>query len=112
MKVVIANHLASNIVDDVFGAPKQHSSLEVLVGIYAYAVQIYADFFGYTNIAIGLALLLGFRFPQNFDAAVRGVVDPGFLAPLAHHALALAARLRLHPARREPRRRRSSPTGT
>jgi D-alanyl-lipoteichoic acid acyltransferase DltB (MBOAT superfamily) len=68
MKVVIANHLAANIVDDVFGAPGQHSSLEVLVAIYAYAVQIYADFFGYTNMAIGIALLLGFRFPQNFDA--------------------------------------------
>jgi D-alanyl-lipoteichoic acid acyltransferase DltB (MBOAT superfamily) len=68
MKVVIANYLAANIVDDVFGAPNQHSSLEVLVGVYAYAVQIYADFFGYTNMAIGLALLLGFRFPQNFDA--------------------------------------------
>ena len=68
MKVVIANHLAANIVDDVFGAPSQHSSLEVLVGIYAYAVQIYADFFGYTNMAIGIALLLGFTFPQNFDA--------------------------------------------
>ena len=68
MKVVIANHLAANIVDQVFGAPNQHSSLEVLVGIYAYSVQIYADFFGYTNIAIGIALLLGFTFPQNFDA--------------------------------------------
>jgi alginate O-acetyltransferase complex protein AlgI len=68
MKVVIANYLAANIVDEVFGAPDQHSSLEVLVGIYAYSVQIYADFFGYTNMAIGIALLLGFRFPQNFDA--------------------------------------------
>jgi len=68
MKVVVANFLAANIVDEVFGAPNQHSSLEVLVGIYAYAVQIYADFFGYTNMAIGLALLLGFTFPQNFDA--------------------------------------------
>ena len=68
MKVVIANYLAANIVDEVFGAPNQHSSPEVLVGVYAYAVQIYADFFGYTNIAIGIALLLGFRFPQNFDA--------------------------------------------
>lgn len=73
MKVVIANHLAANIVDDVFGAPNQHSSLEVLVGIYAYAVQIYADFFGYTSIAIGLALLLGFRFPQNFDSPYAAV---------------------------------------
>jgi len=68
MKVVVANYLATHIVDEVFGAPDQHSSLEVLVGIYAYAVQIYADFFGYTNMAIGLALLLGFRFPQNFDS--------------------------------------------
>jgi len=73
MKVVIANYLAGSIVDQVFGAPNQHSSLEVLVGIYAYAVQIYADFFGYTNIAIGLALILGFRFPQNFDSPYSAV---------------------------------------
>jgi alginate O-acetyltransferase complex protein AlgI len=39
----------------------------VLVAVYAYAIQIYADFSGYTDMAIGLALLLGFRFPQNFD---------------------------------------------
>jgi alginate O-acetyltransferase complex protein AlgI len=67
MKVVIANELASAIVDEVFGAPEQYSSLEVLVAIYGYAVQIFADFFGYTSIAIGLALLLGYQFPQNFD---------------------------------------------
>jgi D-alanyl-lipoteichoic acid acyltransferase DltB (MBOAT superfamily) len=73
MKVVIANYLAGGIVDDVFGAPDQHSSLEVLVAVYAYAVQIYADFFGYTNIAIGIALLLGFQFPQNFDSPYAAV---------------------------------------
>jgi alginate O-acetyltransferase complex protein AlgI len=67
MKIVIANELASALVDDVFGAPDQYSSLEVLVAIYGYAVQIFADFLGYTNIAIGLALLLGFTFPQNFN---------------------------------------------
>ncbi|MFN8223177.1 MAG: MBOAT family protein [Gaiellales bacterium] len=67
-KVVIANTLAAGIVDDVFGAPGQHSSLEILIAVYAYAVQIYADFSGYTDIAIGVALLLGFSFPQNFDA--------------------------------------------
>jgi D-alanyl-lipoteichoic acid acyltransferase DltB (MBOAT superfamily) len=67
-KVVIANYLASSIVDQVFGAPNQHSSLEILIGVYAYAVQIYADFSGYTDIAIGIALLLGFRFPRNFDS--------------------------------------------
>lgn len=66
-KVVIANFLGSNLVDIVFANPKQHGSLEVLVSVYAYAIQIYADFSGYTDMAIGLALLLGFRFPQNFD---------------------------------------------
>jgi len=67
-KVVIANYLATHIVDPVFGAPVQHSSLETWVGVYAYSVQIYADFSGYTDMAIGLALLLGFKFPQNFDS--------------------------------------------
>jgi alginate O-acetyltransferase complex protein AlgI len=72
-KVVIANYLATHIVDEVFGAPVQHSSLETLVGVYAYAVQIYADFSGYTDMAIGLALLLGFKFPQNFDSPYTAV---------------------------------------
>ncbi|MGZ4380881.1 MAG: MBOAT family O-acyltransferase [Gaiellaceae bacterium] len=73
LKVVIANYLASRIVDEVFAAPDRHSSLEVLVGIYAYAVQIFADFAGYTNIAIGVALLLGFKFPQNFNSPYAAV---------------------------------------
>jgi alginate O-acetyltransferase complex protein AlgI len=73
LKVVIANHLATSIVDDVFAAPDRHSSLEVLVAIYGYAVQIFADFCGYTNIAIGVALLLGYQFPQNFDAPYTAV---------------------------------------
>lgn len=66
-KVVVASYLADRVVDTVFATPKAHSAPEVLFGIYGYAVQIYADFSGYTDIAIGLALLLGFRFPQNFD---------------------------------------------
>jgi alginate O-acetyltransferase complex protein AlgI len=67
-KVVISSFLASAIVDPVFGAPGQHSAVEILFAIYGYAVQIYADFSGYTDIAIGVALLLGFRFPENFNA--------------------------------------------
>src|SRR5205814_2623472 len=67
-KVVLSSFLASAIVDPVFGAPTSHSSLEILFAVYGYAVQIYADFSGYTDIAIGVALLLGFKFPQNFDA--------------------------------------------
>jgi D-alanyl-lipoteichoic acid acyltransferase DltB (MBOAT superfamily) len=73
LKVVIANHLATHIVDDVFAAPNRHSSLEVLVAVYGYAVQIFADFCGYTNIAIGIALLLGFQFPQNFNSPYTAV---------------------------------------
>ncbi len=67
-KVVISSFMASAIVDDVFNAPANHSSPEILFSVYAYAIQIYADFSGYTDIAIGLALLLGIRFPLNFNA--------------------------------------------
>jgi D-alanyl-lipoteichoic acid acyltransferase DltB (MBOAT superfamily) len=67
-KVVVASYLADRIVDPLFAVPAEHGGIEALVGVYAYAIQIYADFSGYTDIAIGLALLLGFQFPQNFDA--------------------------------------------
>lgn len=67
-KVVISTYLATEIVDEVFTLPDNHSAPEVLIAVYAYAIQIYADFSGYTDIAIGVALLLGFRFPQNFNA--------------------------------------------
>lgn len=67
-KVVISSFVATAIVDPVFGSPGQHSSLEILFAIYGYAVQIYCDFSGYTDMAIGLALLLGVQFPQNFDS--------------------------------------------
>ncbi|HST14139.1 MAG TPA: hypothetical protein VLJ44_04700, partial [Gaiellaceae bacterium] len=55
-KVVIANQLSTHLVDAVFAAPDRHSSLEVLFAVYGYAVQMFADFMGYTNIAIGVAL--------------------------------------------------------
>jgi alginate O-acetyltransferase complex protein AlgI len=66
-KVVISSFLASAIVDPVFGDPARHSAIEALFAIWGYAIVIYADFSGYTDIAIGLAKLLGFQFPQNFD---------------------------------------------
>jgi alginate O-acetyltransferase complex protein AlgI len=66
-KGVVANLLATSLVDPVFSTPSAHSAGEIIVAIYGYAVQIYADFSGYTDMAIGLALLLGFRFPDNFD---------------------------------------------
>lgn len=67
-KVVIASFLADAITDDVFASPAQHSAAEVLTAIYAYAAQLYVDFSGYTDMAIGVALLLGFRLPENFRA--------------------------------------------
>ncbi len=67
-KVVIASYLATYAADPLFGFPRQHAGVEALFGVYAYAIQIYADFSGYTDIAIGLALLLGIQFPQNFNA--------------------------------------------
>jgi alginate O-acetyltransferase complex protein AlgI len=66
-KVVVASWLGTEVVDPVFAVPSAHSSLEILGAVYGYAIQIYADFSGYTDIAIGVALLLGIRFPQNFD---------------------------------------------
>ena len=61
------------MVDGVFANPDDHSGHDVLLGIYGYAIQIYADFSGYTDIAIGVALLLGFRFPTNFDCPYRAL---------------------------------------
>lgn len=66
-KVVVSSYVSSAIVDPVFAAPATHSRVEVLLAVYGYAVQIYADFSGYTDIAIGVAALLGMSFPDNFD---------------------------------------------
>lgn len=70
-KMVVANYLASDIVDPVFLDPGSYSSVMLLLGVYAYAVQIYCDFSGYSDIAIGTALLLGFRFKENFNQPYR-----------------------------------------
>jgi alginate O-acetyltransferase complex protein AlgI len=67
-KVVIADFLARNVVDPVFAVPEAYGAPDVWLAVYAYAAQIYCDFSGYTDIAIGVALLMGFVFPQNFDA--------------------------------------------
>jgi alginate O-acetyltransferase complex protein AlgI len=72
-KVVLADFLARAIVDPVFAVPQQYGTPDVLLASYSYAAQIYCDFSGYTDIAIGLALLLGFVFPQNFDRPYRSL---------------------------------------
>ncbi len=70
-KVVIADYLARAIVDPVFAVPQLYSAPDVLLAAYAYTAQIYCDFSGYTDIAIGLALLMGYVFPQNFRSPYR-----------------------------------------
>ncbi len=72
-KVVISSFMAAQIVDPVFATPAAFDRTAVFFAILGYAVQIYADFSGYTDIAIGVALLLGIRFPQNFDAPYRSL---------------------------------------
>lgn len=67
-KVVIGDYLALNLVDRVFEAPHGYSALECYAAVVGYSLQIYCDFSGYTDIAIGSAQLLGVRFPKNFDA--------------------------------------------
>ena len=66
-KVVIADFLAVNIVDRAFSDPSLFSGAELMVALYAYTMQIYCDFSGYTDVAIGAARLLGYKLPENFD---------------------------------------------
>lgn len=70
-KVVLADYLAANLVDRVFDLPTHYSSIETLCAVYGYALQIYGDFSGYSDIAIGSALLLGIELPENFNAPYR-----------------------------------------
>jgi alginate O-acetyltransferase complex protein AlgI len=67
-KAIISNYISLNFVDRIFDAPTLYSGLENLFGIYGYALQIYCDFSGYSDMAIGIALLLGFHFNINFDS--------------------------------------------
>ncbi len=103
-KVVIADYLARAVVEPVFAVPQAYTGPNLLLAAYGYAAQIYCDFSGYTDIAIGLALLLGFIFPQNFRQPLPGHRLSRLLAALAHDAVAVSARLPVHPARRQPRR--------
>src|SRR6266851_42303 len=77
-KVIVANYLSTDFVDGVFRSPADYSRLDLLLGMYAYALQIYCDFSAYTDIAIGVANLLGYRFPQNFNQPYRALTVQDF----------------------------------
>jgi alginate O-acetyltransferase complex protein AlgI len=72
-KFLIADYLGANLVNRVFDLPTLYSGGDVLVAVYAYAFQLYYDFSGYSDIAIGSALLLGIRLPANFNLPYRAV---------------------------------------
>jgi D-alanyl-lipoteichoic acid acyltransferase DltB (MBOAT superfamily) len=67
-KIAVSDYIAVNFVDSIFDAPGSFSGLENLLAVYGYGLQIYCDFSGYTDIAIGVALMLGFRLPVNFNS--------------------------------------------
>ncbi len=65
-KAILSDYISVNFVERIFDNPGLYSGIENLFGVYGYALQIYCDFSGYSDMAIGLALLLGFHFPLNF----------------------------------------------
>jgi D-alanyl-lipoteichoic acid acyltransferase DltB (MBOAT superfamily) len=67
-KAVISDYISVNFVDRIFDNPNLYSGIENLLGLYGYTLQIYCDFSGYSDMAIGIALLLGFHFNVNFDS--------------------------------------------
>jgi alginate O-acetyltransferase complex protein AlgI len=68
MKKIVADYIATNFVDRIFDNPNYYSGVETVLGIFGYSLQIYMDFSGYTDIAIGVALILGFRLKTNFNS--------------------------------------------
>ncbi|MES2566021.1 MAG: MBOAT family O-acyltransferase [Bacteroidota bacterium] len=67
-KKIMADYIAVNYIDRIFDNPNYYSGVETVFGIFGYSLQIYADFSGYTDIAIGVALLLGYRLKTNFKS--------------------------------------------
>lgn len=67
-KKIIADYMAVNFIDRIFDNPNYFSGVETVFGVFGYSLQIYMDFSGYTDIAIALALILGFRLKTNFNS--------------------------------------------
>jgi alginate O-acetyltransferase complex protein AlgI len=67
-KVVISDFIYVNYVQYIFDDPARHSGIECLLGVYGYAMVIYCDFSGYSDMAIGMAKWMGFTINENFDS--------------------------------------------
>jgi D-alanyl-lipoteichoic acid acyltransferase DltB (MBOAT superfamily) len=72
-KVVVSDYITANFVNYVFDGPSLHTGLECLLAVYGYAIVIYCDFSGYSEVAIGLAKWLGITIPANFDSPYKSV---------------------------------------
>ena len=75
-KIILSDYIAVNFVDRVFDNPLMFSGFENLVALFGYSLQVYADFSGYTDIAIGVAMLMGFYLPKNFNSPYKAT-NPG-----------------------------------
>ena len=99
-KILLANQLGALV--SAFRATKDGSVLYTWLYAVAFLLQIYYDFSGYSDMAIGLGRIFGFRFPENFNLSVYRSEHHGILAAVAHFARQLVPRLSLYPARRQP----------
>lgn len=72
-KIVLSDYLAVNFIDRVFDNPLLFSGFENLMALFVYSLQVYADFSGYTDIAIGVAMLMGFYLPRNFNSPYKAL---------------------------------------
>ncbi|GHT73303.1 hypothetical protein AGMMS50262_04190 [Bacteroidia bacterium] len=75
-KIILSDYIAVNFVDRVFENPTMYSGFENLAALFGYSLQVYADFSGYTDIAIGVAMLMGFYLPKNFNSPYKAT-NPG-----------------------------------
>lgn len=66
-KVILGDWIAAQLTDAVFASPENYTSFEILIALYAFTLQLYADFSGYSDIAIGVSRMLGYEIPENFD---------------------------------------------
>ena len=77
-KIVLSDYIATNFVDRVFENPGMFSGFENLIALFGYSLQVYADFSGYTDIAIGVAMLMGFYLPKNFNSPYKATNPSNF----------------------------------
>jgi D-alanyl-lipoteichoic acid acyltransferase DltB (MBOAT superfamily) len=75
-KMILSDFLAANFIDRVFANPLSYTGFENLMALFTYSLQVYADFSGYTDIAIGVAMLMGFYLPKNFNSPYKAT-NPG-----------------------------------